>query len=56
MKISFDPAKRERTLQERQIDFLDAARVFEGLTIDFPDLRKEYGEARTISIGLQRLP
>ena len=51
MKISFDPAKRERTLQERQIDFLDAARVFEGLTIDFPDLRKEYGEARTISIG-----
>ncbi len=51
MKISYDPAKRDWTLRERQIDFLDAAKVFDGLTFEFLDLRKEYGEPRVISIG-----
>ncbi len=51
MKITFDPAKREKTLRERGLDFADAAEVFAGVTIDIPDLRRDYGEARTISVG-----
>jgi len=54
MRITFDPAKRDRTLRERNIDFRDAAIVFEGPTIDIPDLRRDYGEARIITAGLLR--
>jgi uncharacterized DUF497 family protein len=35
--ISFDPAKRLRTLEQRGLDFLDAETVFAGPTIKFPD-------------------
>jgi uncharacterized DUF497 family protein len=38
MRITYDPAKREWTLRERQLDFEHASRVFAGLTIDIPDL------------------
>lgn len=51
MKISCDPVKRDWTLKERDIDFFDAAKVFDGPTFDFLDLRKDYGEVRMISIG-----
>ena len=50
-KISFDPAKRERTLRERGLDFLDARPVFEGETFTFVDERRDYGETRRISVG-----
>lgn len=50
-KISFDPAKRERTLRERGLDFLDAKQVFEGETFTFVDERRDYGETRRISVG-----
>jgi uncharacterized DUF497 family protein len=32
MKITFDPEKRDRTLEERGLDFADAAEVFGGIT------------------------
>ena len=51
MKISFDPAKRERTLAERGLDFADAAVVFQGLTLEVEDRRREYGEKRIICYG-----
>jgi uncharacterized protein len=51
MKITFDPNKREKTRNERGIDFADAALVFAGATLDFPDERKDYGETRMISVG-----
>ncbi|MCI0734256.1 MAG: BrnT family toxin [Methylococcaceae bacterium] len=51
MKISFDPAKRELTLNERGIDFADARWVFSGETLDFQDDRKDYGETRIITVG-----
>jgi len=51
MKITFDPAKRETTLTERGIDFLDAAIIFSGITLDFEDDRKDYGETRIITAG-----
>src|SRR5580700_8254322 len=37
MRISFDPAKRAEALRKRRIDFLDAERVFAGLTYTIPD-------------------
>ena len=51
MDISFDPAKRERTLSERGLDFEDALIVFEGLTIEVQDTRRDYGEKRMICFG-----
>jgi hypothetical protein len=51
MRITYDPAKRERTLRERQLDFEHASRVFAGLTIDIPDLRHDYGEPRINTVG-----
>ena len=49
--ISFDPAKRARTLRERGLDFRDAGLVFEGETFTFADKRRDYGETRNITVG-----
>jgi uncharacterized protein len=51
MKITFDPAKRAFTLAERGLDFEDAAEVFLGDTLDFPDDRRDYGELRILTVG-----
>lgn len=52
MRISFDPAKRDWTLAQRGLDFKDAALVFDGLTAEVEDIRKDYGEKRFICFGL----
>lgn len=52
MAITYDPAKRERTLAERGLDFEDAARVFEGDTLTVEDDRADYGEIRWQTFGL----
>jgi len=52
MRIAFDPAKRAETLRKRRIDFLDAERVFAGLTFTIPDRRFPYPEERFITVGL----
>jgi uncharacterized DUF497 family protein len=52
MRISYDPAKRERTLADRGLDFDDAVEVFDGLTAEVQDTRKDYGEPRIICFGL----
>ena len=49
--ITFDLAKRDWTLRERGLDFLEAAIVFDGATIDDPDDRRDYGELRMITVG-----
>jgi uncharacterized protein len=54
VKITFDPNKREATLKDRRVDFLDAPDVFAGPTIDQIDDRQNYGETRIINIGLLR--
>jgi uncharacterized DUF497 family protein len=50
--IRFDPAKRLRTLEQRGLDFLDAERVFAGRTLQFQDVRRDYGEERIVCLGL----
>jgi uncharacterized DUF497 family protein len=52
MRITFDPAKRERTLTERGLDFEDAALVFEDVTVEIEDRRKNYDECRIICYGM----
>lgn len=52
MAISYDPAKRDETLNERGLDFADAEKVFAGLTLTLPDLRRDYGEERFQTYGL----
>ncbi|MDP3700730.1 MAG: BrnT family toxin [Hylemonella sp.] len=52
MRITFDPIKREKALAERGLDFADAASVFEGVTLEVEDIRREYGEVRIICYGL----
>ena len=54
MRISFDPRKRDWTLRERGLDFAEADLVFEGTTIDIPDLRQDYGELRIKTVGYLR--
>jgi len=52
MRITYDPAKRARTIGARGLDFEDAALVFEGTTVEFEDVRRNYGETRFICYGL----
>jgi uncharacterized DUF497 family protein len=52
MRITFDPAKRDKALAERGLDFSDAEIVFQGVTLEVEDIRKEYGEVRIICYGM----
>jgi len=52
VRITYDPAKRDWTLAHRGLDFEDAARVFDGLTAEVEDQRKDYGETRIICFGV----
>ena len=51
MRITFDPAKREKTRADRGLDFDDARIVFAGTTLEIEDTRKDYGETRIICYG-----
>jgi hypothetical protein len=51
MRITFDPAKRAKTLADRGLDFADAAKIFAGMTLEVEDTRKDYGETRIICFG-----
>ena len=52
MRVSYDPSKRDKALAERGLDFEDAQAVFDGLTVEVEDTRKDYGEKRIICYGL----
>ena len=54
MRLSFDPTKRDKTLEERGLDFQDAQEVFKGVTVEVDDERKDYGERRVLCFGLLR--
>jgi uncharacterized DUF497 family protein len=51
VRITFDPAKRDKTLRERGLDFADAGEVFAGRVITFRDAREDYGEERYQTFG-----
>ncbi|WP_082819010.1 BrnT family toxin [Cupriavidus nantongensis] len=51
MIIEFDPAKRDRTLGERGLDFARASEVFAGTHFTGEDTRERYPEPRYITVG-----
>lgn len=51
MSFGWDPAKSERNVRKRGLSFAEAARLFEGNTIEFDDNRKDYGEQRIVAFG-----
>ena len=52
MRFTWSERKRAVNLREHGLDFLDAPRVFEGLTFTYEDDRVAYGEQRFITLGL----
>jgi len=49
---SISGAKRPSNLNKHGLDFVDAAKVFDGPLVLFEDQRENYGEQRMIGIGL----
>lgn len=52
MRISYDAAKRLKTLHERGLDFHDAIEVLASPMFEAEDTRHDYGESRIICFGL----
>ena len=51
MDFEWDEAKRLSNLEERGVDFQDAALIFQGTVIVKEDTRENYGEQRFRAIG-----
>jgi uncharacterized protein len=54
VEITFDPAKRAKTIDDRGLDFAEAPFVFAGETLNVEDRRQDYGETRIRTIGVLR--
>ena len=52
MRFTWSERKRAINLKEHGLDFIDAPRVFEGLTFTYEDDRFAYGEQRFVTLGL----
>ena len=56
MIFEWDEDKREKTLRERGIDFVDAAKIWKDpIRQERVDRRRNYGETRIQSIGKSKL-
>jgi uncharacterized protein len=51
VKITFDDAKRLKTLEERGLDFANAGAIFNGREWTLVDDREDYGELRFNTFG-----
>jgi len=54
MQLVWDEAKRRANLSKHGFDFVDAEKVFSGITYTIEDRRFDYGEQRFITLGLLR--
>ena len=52
MRFEWDEAKSETNLKERGFDFAFASLIFDGLTVEVEDRRRDYGERRVVAIGI----
>ena len=52
MSFEWDETKRQINIKNHGLDFADAAEVFDSMTLEFEDLRKDYGETRIRAYGL----
>jgi uncharacterized DUF497 family protein len=51
MRFTWDSNKNRRNKRVHGIDFGDAARIFEGSTLEVLDDREDYGETRILAFG-----
>jgi uncharacterized protein len=51
LEFEWDEEKRISNIEERGVDFIDAALIFEGPVITQEDRRENYGEKRFRSLG-----
>jgi hypothetical protein len=51
MRFEFDPIKSATNARERGLPFAAAARLFDGVRLEWEDKRKDYGETRTSTLG-----
>lgn len=52
MRVTFDPAKNERNIQERGLSFEEASSFSFDTALYAIDQRKEYAEVRYVAVGL----
>ena len=52
MRFSWDTHKSSVNLRERGFDFGFASLVFDGMTVETEDRRRDYGEKRIVAIGV----
>lgn len=52
MEFEWDEAKSERNRVERGFDFRVASLIFEGPTVEWCDIREDWGEVRIIAVGI----
>ncbi|MGD0864350.1 MAG: BrnT family toxin [Rhizomicrobium sp.] len=51
MRFEFDPIKSAKNARERGLPFAAAARMFDGVRLEWEDERKDYGEIRIGTLG-----
>ena len=52
MEFAWSEATRNLNLKNHGLDFVDAPRIFEGVTFTYEDDRFSYGEQRFLTLGL----
>ena len=52
MKFEWDDEKNKKNIEKHEIDFIDAALVFDNPVLEREDSRGDYGEKRFIGIGI----
>lgn len=52
MQYEWDEQKRKANLRKHGFDFVEAAKVFAGVTLSILDDREDYGEERYVTLGL----
>jgi uncharacterized DUF497 family protein len=52
VRFTWDARKSDRNLRERGFDFEFATLIFDEPTLERTDSRRDYGERRTIAVGL----
>ena len=52
MRFTWDPAKSERNIQERGLDFADAQFLWDAPLLAWIDTRRDYGEVREAGLGV----
>jgi uncharacterized DUF497 family protein len=50
--FAWEETKRRANLKKHGIDFVDAEKIFSGVTLTAEDTREAYGERRFLTLGL----